>query len=232
MRLITWEDEGLFRTVMSAARLGRAGTLIEHLGKRYAEEWDDAEAGLPYALAMVAALQTGALFPESAGPRQHGTTYDELTETLEDVLYVAPDHWLARYCRVFVRVLLPTSGGREARFARDEHAKARTDIAELIALQRRAPWQPYFSCAYVVAARLAAEGDYGDASAGQLIAEACDKPNGPIPFRMLGSIMCPSFIALHANPDLPERARLGALMATLFPNEPAVTAALRGQPAR
>jgi len=232
MRPITQEDETLFRTVAMAAKLGRADAVIEHLGRQYADQWDDPEKGFSYALAMVASLCAGGLFPKGARQRELGTIYGELMETLDDVLYVAPDHWLARYCRILVRMLLPTAGGFEEYFARGERASLIPDLADLMDRQLKTPWQPYFACTCVVAAGLAYTDEPHTPRAAQLIVEAAGKPNRPIPFQTLGSVMCQSFVELHSDPNVPERALLGTMMSALFPNQPAAVTALHEQPAR
>ena len=106
MRSISTADDELFRTVSLAVRLGRAAGIVEDLGTRYAEEWDDAEVGFPYGLAMLAVLQA------SGSDTANGSAYREIVEILGDVLYAAPDHWLARYCRCRLRALVHHAGGR------------------------------------------------------------------------------------------------------------------------
>jgi hypothetical protein len=101
---ITRADDDLFGTAVMAARLGRAGPLIEHVRQRYNEEWDDPTAGLPFALTMFALLQSG-------GEELHEQfNFTDIVETLSDLLYHEPGHWLGRYLRIHVRTMLPTDG--------------------------------------------------------------------------------------------------------------------------
>src|SRR5215467_9460044 len=94
-------DEDLFGTLTTASRLGRVDAIIGRLRTRYNEEWDDPLAGFPYALAMLAVLVAGRadLFEPS--------NYTEIIETLGDLLYHQPDHWLGQYLRIHTRTLLP-----------------------------------------------------------------------------------------------------------------------------
>src|SRR5882757_7737449 len=98
---ITRDDEELFGTVMVAARLGRAGPIVTRLRERYEREWDDPRAGFPYALAMLALLQSGRK------DLRDQLNYTEIVETLSDLLYHEPEHWLGRYLRIHTRTLLP-----------------------------------------------------------------------------------------------------------------------------
>jgi hypothetical protein len=43
-----------------------------------------------------------------------------------------------------------------------------------------------------------------------------------VPFRALGSLMCDVFLWCYHEVDTPERDTIGALMDTLFPDQPAV----------
>lgn len=216
MRLIGQADEDLFHTVTVATKLGRASAIIERLSTRYADEWDNAEAGFPYALAMVAVLQTsGTDFEKHAG-------YTEVIETLGDVLYADPDHWLARYCRVRIRALIPTSYSVYRNYVEGERGKAVRDVDELIERQSQVPPQPYFACAHLLAARMALANGADTDRAARLIAQAAAGPAQPVRFPALAAMLCEPFVACYTEPAAPAREQLGELMSALFPDVPAV----------
>jgi len=220
VRLITPADDELFRTVSLALRLGRQGPVVDDLSTAYADEWDDPESGFRYALAMVAVLQANRADSD-------GSVYLEISETLGDVLYAAPDHWLARYLRCRLRALVPLTFAQDQKFADRERAKAVTDVDELIERQGRALWRPYFACAHLLAARLAYEGAHDLARVDQLISAVADRPRTRVGFRALGILLCEPFLALFGQPDVPGRPVLAGMMADLFPDEPAVRWTLR-----
>lgn len=223
MRLITQADEDLFHTVTVATKLGRSKGIIDRLSARYADEWDNAEAAFPYALAMVAVLQaSGTDFEKHAG-------YTEVTETLGDVLYAEPDHWLARYCRTRIRALIPTSYSVYRNYVQGERGKAVRDADELIERQSRVPAQPYFAAAYLLAARMAENREDTD-RVEQLISQAAAGPAEPIAFPALAAMLCEPFVACYTEPSTPARALVGELMSALFPDVPAVRKALDAYP--
>lgn len=234
MRLITRADENLFHTVTVATKLGRAKAIVDRLGARYDDDWDSVDAAFPYALAMVAVLQTsGTDFEKHAG-------YTDVIETLGDVLHADPDHWLARYCRARIRALIPTSYSVYRNYVVGERGKAVRDADELIERQSMAPAQPYFACTYLLAARMALEdtalegtesgtaGDAGDGvdRAAGLIERAAALPADAVPFPALAAILCEPFVACYSQPAVPSRALVGDLMSALFPEVPAVRRAL------
>ncbi len=222
---ITKTDDDLFGTLIAATRLGRITGLIEHLRTRYDEEWDDPLAGLPYALAMLAVLQSGRedlleLF-----------NYTEIIETLSDLLYHEPDHWLGRYLRIHTRTLIPD--GEHPHYIAAERGKAVADVEELIERQGRGGWRPWFACSYVVAARAFWQADDQDRDQlAALVASASAAARQPIGFPSLGSIMCSAFLWYHNRPELPERDTVSAIMGSLFPDHPAVRRELAGSLAR
>jgi hypothetical protein len=228
VRPISQHDEQLFRTVFVATRLGRADAIVERLAARYAAEWDDPEAGFPYALAMMAALNAD-------GKRARATDADgqlgylQLIETLDDVLYNVPDHWLGRYSRVMIRALLPGSGVPYQQYVDEERAKLVADLAELMDRQARAHWQPYFACTYLLAARVSHEDDKDEARTVELVNAAADKPARPIPFPTLGAFLARPFLVVYSTPDFPARACVATMMTALFPGLPAVRAAANAE---
>jgi hypothetical protein len=219
-------DDDLFGTLIAATRLGRISGIIEHLRTRYDEEWDDPLAGLPYALAMLAVLQSGRedlleLF-----------SYTEIIETLSDLLYHEPDHWLGRYLRIHTRTLIPD--GEHPHYIAGERDKAVQDAHELIERQGHAAWRPWFACSYIAAARASWQCDQQNRDqVAELVASAAAAPRTAIGFPSLGSIMCSAFLWYHNRPELPERDTVSVIMASFFPDHPAVrrvrTDSLAGQ---
>ena len=221
---ITRDDEELFGTVMVAARLGRSGPIVTRLRERYEKEWDDPRAGFPYALAMLALLQSGR---EDLREQLY---YTEIVETLSDLLYHEPDHWLGRYLRIHTRTLLPADATEHQGYITAERTRAAEDVAELIERQDATAWQPWFACPYVLAARLAWEGGDRD-RVPDLVSAAASHPGPPIRFRALGGLLCEGFTWYDAQPDLPDRDIAAALRDALFPDQPAVRRAREGRPA-
>lgn len=217
---ITRADEELFSTLIMAARLGRAGTVISHLAERYEKEWDDPLAGFPYALSMLAALQSGR------EDLQEHFDYTEIVETLSDLLYNQPDHWLGRYLRIHVRTLLPADAPEHRGYIAAERARAAEDAAELIERQDGAAWQPWFACAHLVAARLEweSEGDRDRARdrVAALVSAAAAQPAEPVRFHSLGSIACEVFLWYRHDSGLPHQDTVAAMTGALFPDQPTV----------
>ena len=229
MRPISQHDEELFRTVFVAARMGRADAVVARLGDRYAEEWDNPEAGFPYALALMAALNADATRARAIDA--HGQSgFLQLIETLDDLLYNVPDHWLARYCRVTIRVLLPATSQAYQEYLSEERAKLHTDLTELLDRQSHARWQPYFACPCLVAARLAHEDGQGAARTEEFVDRAASGPARPIPFPTLGAFLAQPFLVAYGIADFPARPRVGALMSTLFPDLKAARALVGAEP--
>jgi hypothetical protein len=212
---ITRGDDELFGTVMVAARLDRAGPILARLRERYEREWDDPRAGFPYALALLALLQSGR--EDLRGQ----LNYTEIVETLSDLLYHEPEHWLGRYLRIHTRALLPVQATEHQAYVTAERARAAEDAAELIERQAKADWQPWFACTYLLAARLAWEAGQRDGVA-TLVRAAAARPGGPVVFRALGGLLCEAFLWYDSRADLPERDTAGALMDALFADQPAV----------
>jgi hypothetical protein len=219
---ITRDDDELFGTVMVAARLGRADAIVTRLREHYEKEWDDPRAGFPYALAMLALLQSGR------EDLREQLNYTEIVETLSDLLYHEPDHWLGRYLRIHTRTLLPVNSTEHQGYITAERTRAAEDVAELIERQAATDWRPWFACPYVLAARLAWEADDRDRVPG-LVSAAAARPGAPVPFRALGGLLCEGFIWYDAQPDLPERATAGAVMDALFADQPAVRRVRKGR---
>jgi hypothetical protein len=138
-------------------------------------------------------------------------------ETLSDLLYWKPEHWLGRYLRVHTRTLLPVEAQEHQNYIIAERARAGEDVAELIERQSAAAWQPWFACAYILAARLAWESGERD-RVPALVSAAASHPGAAIRFRALGGLLCEGLRWYVAQPDLPARDTADAVLHTLFPD--------------
>jgi hypothetical protein len=212
---ITRGDEELFGTVMVAARLGRSEPIVARLRQRYEQEWDDPRAGFPYALALLALLQSGR------EELREQLNYTEIVETLSDLLYHEPDHWLGRYLRIHTRSLLPVHAEEHQAYVTAERTRAAEDAAELIERQAKVDWQPWFACPYILAARLAWEAGERD-RVPELVRAAAAQPGAAVPFGALGGLLCEGLLWYMSQPDLPERDTAHAVMDALFADQPAV----------
>jgi hypothetical protein len=205
-------DEELFGTVVMAARFGRVDAIVKHLSARYEQEWDDPHAGFPYALSMLAVLHSGR--PEA---REH-LNYTEIIETLSDLLYHEPGHWLGRYLRIHARALLPADAEEHRNYLIAERARAADDAQDLIDRQARGPWRPWYAVPYLLAARLAWESAEPDREqrVAALVTAATARPAEPVGFRALGSLMSDVFRWYGHQGDVPHRDAVRALAADLF----------------
>jgi hypothetical protein len=219
MRLITTTDDELYEAVRVAVRLGRAKPLVDRLNERYQEGWDDPDVSFHYALAVMATLHT--VQSDVEGHR----CYNATMEALGDVLSAAPDHWLARYCRARLRALVPTGFSAYTMFVEHERTMANEDLKELAARQSGVPWQPYFAATHLQQAFVASQAEDWPAVV-ELIDQAGAHPPAAVGFRALGAMLCEPFLALYHVVDLDRREVVGGLMAAMFPNQAAVTAAL------
>lgn len=209
---ITREDDELFGTVVAAIRMGRVRDVLERLSARYEQEWDDPLAGFPYALAMVAVLD----YSDDSDWRQN--SYNVIAETLGDLLYHFPDHWLGRFLLLRTRALVPLDC-EYPEFVAAERARAAADTVELIERQSTQAWRPWFACTYLQAARLAWDSDQRDPDrTAELVSAATAHPGEPIPFRSMARILCSGFFWYCGQPDVPERAAVENLMQVLLPN--------------
>lgn len=225
MRLIGSDDEQLFHTVTIAARLGKANRIVDRLAAAYDENWEDPETGFRYALALIAVLQV------SSDDLAKHAGYTQSMEALDDVLASSPDHWLARYCRARLRAVIPTSYGNLREYLGGEQGKALADVEELLRGQEAVAWQPYFAAAYVLAAQVyAGQGD--EAGAAKRLGEAVDRPRAALRYAALGSLLSEPFLTLYHGGARQLAGAVAPLMADLFPDNPAVAAALRAAAAR
>src|SRR5579864_1480411 len=90
---------------------------------------NDGEAAGRYALAMMAALPSVSFELAAHAP------FTAAVDALGAVLAIEPDHWLARYGRARLQVLMPGSYGIDSDRTADELSAARSDLDYLIELQ-------------------------------------------------------------------------------------------------
>ena len=230
MRLITSADEELFLTASVAGKLGRTRPLVERLQERYDAAPHEPEAAFEYALALTAAL------PSITSDFEVHAAFGTIVEMLGGVVDAAPDHWLARYCRARLRALVPTSYSVFTIYTESELSKAAVDIGDLVLRQSRQRWMPYFASTHLLAAFIQRMADESGTTVdpplpvADLLDAVTGRPHHPVAFPALGAMLCEPFVALHDLWDGPRRARLGEVMAALFPGQPAVERALAGDP--
>jgi len=222
---ITRADDELFSTVIAAARLGRAQKIVARLSDRYGQEWGVPMAALPYALSMVALMQLD-LTSDGLDEKKSVYNYGEIIESLGDLLYGVPEHWLARYLRIRTRtMMMPPSHAEYPEFVVEERARAAKDADELIARQAGAEWQPWFASTYLLAARVAWESEERDLDRVRgLVAEATSRPAAPIEFPALGSLLREPFIWYLGQPELPDHEAVSRTLAALFAGRRPVSA--------
>lgn len=219
MRLITTADDNLYQAVFVAAKFGRAGKLVDRFQQASEDQWDNAEISFEYALALMATLHT--IRSDVDGHQ----AYHVAMESLGDVLSSAPDHWLARYSRARLRALVPTGFSVYKMFVDHERTMANEDLHRLAECQSAEPWQPYFASTYLLLAFVASHTGDWPAVHGHIEA-ARAQPAAPVGLAALGAMLCEPFLALHGIVDAADQAAVADLMRTLFPDQPAVTAAL------
>jgi len=230
VRLITSADEELFLTASVAGKLGRTRPLVERLQERYDAAPHEPEAAFEYALALTAAL------PSITSDFEVHAAFGTIVEILGGVVDAAPDHWLARYCRARLRALVPTSYSVFTIYTESELSKAAVDVGDLVRRQSGQPWVSYFASTHLLAAFIQRMADESGTAvdlpmpAAELVGAVTGRPHRPVAFPALGAMLCEPFVALYDLWDGPQRARLGEVMAALFPGQPAVERALAGEP--
>jgi len=190
MRLIEAADDQLFEAVSLAGKLGRADKLLEGFERRHDEHPDDADAAFSYALALLAVLPTIGSETEAHG------RFCAAADALDQVVAAVPGHWLARCLRIRLRCLQVDSRSALRILADAELGKANAELDELLELQSRVDWQPYFSSVLLLAARLASlTGQSEQASGGvaELAARAERNSGRRMPFRALETLLCEPF---------------------------------------
>jgi hypothetical protein len=224
MRLITRADDELYGLASAAAKLGRAGKLLDRLAADQRAAPDDPAAACRYALAQMAVLPSvGVEFEAHA-------RFTATVEALGRVLSLVPDHWLARYSRARLRALIPSSYGAYAVHLAGELTYAREDLDDLIGQQRRHPHEPYFASTHALAAVVDdLAGDAADRRPA-LLAGLAAGSRVPVRLPALGAVLCEPLVTLYAGSAGSERRVIGEVMSAVYGDQPAVVAALRRQP--
>jgi hypothetical protein len=227
VRLIAGTDDELYGTASAAAKLGLAGKLLDRLRQAHRADPADPEPAGQYALALMAALPSiGVEFEAHA-------RFTTTIEAFGRVLSADPEHWLARYSRVRLRALFPSSYGAFSVQVSGELVGAREDLDHLLAAQARQPHQPYFASTHALAAvvdHLAGVDDLGRRQS-QLAALAAG-PRRPVRLPALGAVLCEPLVTLHAGCTGPELETVDEVMSALYGDQPAVVAARRWQRVR
>ncbi|WP_412538070.1 hypothetical protein R8Z50_19645 [Longispora sp. K20-0274] len=208
MRLITRADDELYGLVSVAAKLGRAGRLLDRLGDARRSRPEDPEAVFAHALARMAILPS-----IQVGFEAHA----EFTEVIEDfgqVLDLEPGHWLARYGRARLRAMIPSSYGAFTVQVSAELTHAAADLDRLRELQAGVDRRPYFASVHALAVVV----DHLSGRAGDLTALRGWPPE-PVGLPALGAVLCEPLVTLHAAGAGPD---LGALTHGLYGDQRAV----------
>lgn len=205
MRLIMPADDELYGLASVAAKLGRAGKLLDRLSQAHPEpDFANALARM----AMLPSIQVG--FEAHA-------EFTEIIDQLGKVLELEPRHWLARYSRARLRALIPSSYGAFTVQVSSELILAAQDLELLLGFQAEVGHQPYFASGHALAAVV---DELSGAPPNHLAAlRAC--PPAKVRLPSLGAILCEPLVTLHAT-----EPELGALMAALYGDQPIVSRAM------
>jgi hypothetical protein len=223
VRLITAADDELYGLASAAGKLGRAARLLSMLEGESRARPADSEAAARYALAMMAALPSVTFELAAHAP------FTAAIEALGDVLTIDQDHWLARYGRARLQILVPGRYGLEAGQTSGELAAARDDLDYLIDLQAgSASPPPYFVSTHALAAVL--DGLTGQPPSASLLDElaACPRVNVRLP--ALGAVLCEPLVTLYTGSAERERHAIGEVATALYGDQAAVVSMRR--PAR
>lgn len=223
MRLITAADDELYGLASAAGKLGWAPKLLAKLAAARHADPADPGAAARYALALMAAL------PSLGVEFEAHSRFTDTIEALGQVLVLDPDHWLARYSRARLRALIPSSYGAYSVQVSSELKLAREDLDRLLSRQGDLTEQAYFISTHALAAvvdHLAGTQANGRMPMLDALA-AC--PRVPVRLPALGAVLCEPLATMHAGAVDPERQAIGDVMAALYGDQPAVTAALKRQ---
>jgi hypothetical protein len=220
MRLITRADDELYGVASVAAKLGRTDKLLDRLRGAAEANRGDPEAAFAYALARMAMVQVDF---------DAHSRFSEIIDALGQVLEIQPWHWLARYSRARLRVLIPSSYGVLIVEGSGELEGAAEDLDALLKFQAETAWQPYFASSHALAAVVGQLSGATDRCAAQLDA-LLDCPSVPAGLPVLGALLCEPLVTLYATSTERYRQRLGSLMTTLYGEQPVVARALARQP--
>lgn len=220
MRLITHADVDIMQTISLAMRLSTREQVAARLRQQYRARPDDLDTCFAYAVCSL------ILIKHDGNALDLYTHFTHALEALSHVLELEPRHWLARYQRARLPVMIPSDYGSFSEYLTDELRQAADDLHLLIDQQRAVEPQPYFACPYV----LLAQYHLGRAEAPpalRLIAQL-ELPRQPVPLPSLAPILCEPFVqcyhTLRRLGHAAEAARLRELMQALFPYASAVAA--------
>ncbi len=225
MDQISKADDDLFGLASTAAKLGRAGRLLDRLADAHHADPADPVAASRYGLALMATVRPG--IEAHAG-------FTTAIEVFGQVLAGTPEHWLARYSRARLRALVPSSYGSFTVQVPDELGKAEEDLDILCTQQAAVPAQPYFASAHALAAVVARlTGDESGQRRRAHVAALSRCPRIPARLPALGAMLCEPLVTLYAaGLDPPEREPVGELMSALYGDQRAVREARHRQPVR
>lgn len=222
MRLITPADDELYGLASAAGKLGRADRLLAMLESESAARPDDAEAAGRYALAMMAVLPSVSFELAAHAP------FTAAVEALGAVLAIEPDHWLARYGRARLQVLMPGNYGLDSDRTADELASARADLDYLIELQSGPAYRPYFVSTHALAAVLdGLSGESGRLDRPSLLDELAACPRVSVGLPALGAVLCEPLVTLYTGSAERERHLIGDVASALYGDQAAVSALRR-----
>jgi hypothetical protein len=224
VRLITAADDELYGLASAAGKLGWAAKLLTRLDAARRADPADPEAANKYALALMAAL------PSLGVEFEAHSRFTDTIDALGRVLQLDPDNWLARYSRARLRALIPSSYGAYTVQVSSELKHARDDLAVLLQRQGDLAEQPYFISTYALTAVVDHLGGTQTAGGRPALMDALNHcPRVPVRLPALGAVLCEPLATLHVGSLDPERAVLTEVMAALYGDQPAVTAALKRQ---
>jgi hypothetical protein len=219
VRLITPADDELYGLASAAGKLGRADRLLAMLERESRARPDDGEAAARHALALMAVLPSVSFELAAHAP------FTAAIEALGAVLAIEPDHWLARYGRARLQVLLPGSYGLDSDRTIDELASARADLDYLIELQSGPVYQPYFVSTHALAAvldGLSCEPGRADRPSLRDELAACPRINVGLP--ALGAVLCEPLVTLYTGSSERDRYPIGEVATALYGDQAAVAA--------
>lgn len=222
MRLIAPADDELYGLASAAGKLGRANRLLAMFEGESAARPADSEAAGRYALAMMAVLPSISFELAAHAP------FTAAIEALGAVLAIEPDHWLARYGRARLRILMPGSYGLDSDRTTDELASARADLDYLIDLQSGPVHRPYFVSTHALATVLdGLSVESAPAGRPSLLDElaACPRVNVGLP--ALGAVLCEPLVTLYTGSADRERHLIGDVASALYGDQAAVAALRR-----
>jgi len=217
----------MVRTINLAMRMSNWKWLLDYLHDRYRSNRANAEASFSYAVCCLALT----VYADSDLERHR--YFVEVLESLQDTVNSDPEHWLARYYRAMVRLLIPPGYSEVANYIFPEgygEGEAIEDMKVLIQKQgAQALKPPYFACPYIVMAHYYMS--HGDQQTALQIFESAVEKIPPGPVQYLGSVLCQPFVQFYGQLRRAHlngyAERLKQMMLALFPQEEAISLALK-----